>query len=367
GGKDDGIERDDSGVKAGSEGGVVLDEPVITEDITSQDDEVVDDVEDVETDDIIEEAENDEDQVSIEIDKGFEETRGEGHAGGSNEEEKEIQKLRILAEEFDNNLSAMDKYFNQYILIPEGEYLVGAKRINNTERPKHLIRLPSFYMGKFTITNALFEFFIEKTGYRTTAEKCGYGTVYYGRSKRTTDERTGLETIIWNSTITSKTVNGACWYQPSGPGSTLHKKRNHPVVQVSLEDALAFASWTGKRLPTEDEWEAASRTLNGYVFPWGNDRQKMACNIEGSYIGDTSPVDQYIEFENELGIVDTMGNVLEWTMDISGRSSHEKDGTQCYIVKGGSWISSNDTCLFSRTELESQSHSNILGFRCIAY
>ena len=222
-------------------------------------------------------------------------------------------------------------------------------------------------MGKFQVTNALFEIFIEKTGYRTTAEQTGYGTVYYGRLQKTVDEKTGLEKLTWNATITSKTVEGACWYQPQGHGSTIHNKRNHPVVQVSLKDALAFAAWTGKSLPTEDEWEAGSRTAKGYVFPWGNEWKINSCNVEESYVGDTTPVDNYLEFVNDYGVVDVIGNVLEWTLDRSESLSPVKDRSKYSVVKGGSWISGNGLRLFSRFTLKPESHSNILGFRCVAY
>jgi formylglycine-generating enzyme required for sulfatase activity len=176
-----------------------------------------------------------------------------------------------------------------------------------------------------------------------------------------------LITSKWNSSLICKTVEGACWYQPSGPGSTLHNKRNHPVVQINIEDAVAFAAWTGKRLPTEDEWEAASRTGMGWMFPWGKDWKNDSCNIEDSCISDTTPVDKYVEFENDFGIVDTMGNVLEWTLDGHGISLNGENRPKYNFARGGSWVSRNDIKLFSRFKLEPEIHSNILGFRSVAY
>ena len=272
-----------------------------------------------------------------------------------------------MAEEFNNYLGAIDKFYNHYLLIPEGEYIVGNKHPEKNEKPEQKVHLSPFYMGKFPVTNALFEIFVEKTGYRTTAERIGCGTVYYGRYQKRVDEQTGLETLTWNSALVNKTVEGASWYQPLGPGSTLHGKRNHPVVQVSVEDAMAFATWTGKRLPTEDEWEAASRTDKGYLFPWGNEWRENSCNIEKSHIGDTTPVDNYIGFANDFGIVDIVGNVLEWTQDSSNPHSDGKNRSRYHIVKGGNWTSGNDIRLLSRFKLESESYANILGFRCVAY
>ncbi|MBW1739557.1 MAG: SUMF1/EgtB/PvdO family nonheme iron enzyme [Deltaproteobacteria bacterium] len=335
--------------------------------------EIAEDVEKADVEEGLEEAEVVEGLEEVELAEGFEAsglTVGdlERQSLDSNYEEKEkIQQAKLLAEQFNAYLSARDRYYNQYILIPEGDYLVGSKMPKNDEQLEHKVHLMPFYMGKFPVTNTLFEIFVEKTGYRTTAERLGYSTVYHGRFQETVDEETGLVTSTCNAAISCKTVQGACWYQPTGPGSTLHNKRNHPVVQVSLEDAIAFAAWTGKRLPTEDEWEAAARTADGYVLPWGNDWKRDSCNIEESAIADTTPVDKYIEFENEFGIVDTIGNVVEWTLTTCEPPPHVENRAKYYIIKGGSWISGNDIRLFSRFKWDAESPSNILGFRCVAY
>ena len=351
------------------------------EDIEELDEEeAIEEIQDAETDEDIEEDKEDVEEVDVEDD--FEEVDeveeaeeadilagdlGEKYSDGGYEGNDEIRKYRLLAEKFNNLLGAIDRYYNQYILIPEGEYIVGSKRPKKDEKPEQAVHLSPFYIGKFQVTNALFEIFIEKTGYRTTAEQIGYGTVYSGRLQKTVDEKTGLERFIWNAAIMSKTIEGACWYQPLGRGSTIHNKRNHPVVQVSPEDAIAFAAWTGKSIPTEDEWEAASRTAKGYAYPWGNEWNKDSCNIEESYVGDTTPVDKYVEFANDYEIVDVVGNVLEWTLDRSELPSLVNDRSKYFVVKGGSWISGNGIRLFSRFKLEPKSHSNILGFRCVAY
>ncbi len=362
------------------------------EDIEELDeDEVIEDLEDVDIDDAAEEAEIEEDLEMAEAEDELEEVEteddleevdevaeagetdismgdlGDGYSDGGYEGDDETKKARVLAEEFNNLTGAMDRFYNQYLLLPDGEYIVGSNRPKKDERREQKVHLTPFYMGKFPVTNALFEIFFQKTGYMTTAEKTGYGTVFYGRTQKKVDKKTGLKQLTWNSSLTNKEVKRACWYQPLGPGSTLHNKRNHPVVQVSLEDAMAFAAWTGKRLPTEDEWEAASRTAHGYIFPWGKDWKKESCNIEESYIGDTTPVGKYIGFANDLEIVDTIGNVLEWILVSSKSPSYVKNGSQYYIAKGGSWISGDNIRLFSRFNLEPESHSNILGFRCVAY
>lgn len=283
-------------------------------------------------------------------------------AGAGDQKERE----RLLAEEFDGYLGAMDRFYNQYLRIPQGSYVVGAEEPVGDELPKRTVELTPFYTGKFPVTNALFEIFIEKTGYRTSAEKVGYGTVYRGRYEKNQDAHTGRQSLIWQSAVTSKKVKGACWYQPMGPGSTLHNKRSHPVVQVSLEDALAFAAWTGKRLLTEREWEAAARTAEGWLYPWGKTWQKDSCNIEELREGDTTAVDRFVSQANELGIADTLGNVMEWTQERAAPSGDGKKGKQFFVSKGGGWISASPLCLFTRHLLEPSVHSNILGFRCAA-
>jgi len=351
-----------------------------------KEDEIIEEVEDVDIDDTVEEIgfdgglggvdENfDEDNGKDGIKKaeGAKETEGIGLPVDSlgkeysDEVSDKVKKDRLLAEEFDGYLGVMDRYYNHYILIPGGEYIVGSKKPGKDEKSEQLISLSPFYIGRFPVTNGLFQIFVEKTGYKTVAEKVGYGNVYYGRFQRKKDEATGLMTSTWNSSLYCETVEGACWYQPCGPGSTLHNKRNHPVVQISFQDAVAFAAWTGKRLPTENEWEAASRTAKGWIFPWGKEWKKHSCNIENSCTGDTTPVEKYAEFENDFGIADTIGNILEWTFDDVTALSDNKNKYRYHIAKGGSWISGDDIRLFSRFKIEPESHSNILGFRCVAH
>ena len=372
----------------------------VLDEISEQDEieENLDEIEDLEEDEIIEEVED------VDIDDTVDETGFDGAPGGvgenfdedygkdgikkaedeketeeiglpvdslgkeySNELSDKVKKDSLLAEEFDGYLGVMDRYYNHYILIPGGEYIVGSKKPGKDEKSEQLISLSPFYIGRFPVTNGLFEIFVEKTGYKTVAEKVGYGKVYYGRFQRKKDETTGLMISTWNSSLYCETVEGACWYQPCGPGSTLHNKRNHPVVQISFQDAVAFAAWTGKRLPTENEWEAASRTAKGWIFPWGKEWKKHSCNIENSCTGDTTPVEKYAEFENDFGIADTIGNILEWTFDDVTALSDNKNKYRYHIAKGGSWISGDDIRLFSRFKIEPESHSNILGFRCVAH
>jgi len=275
-------------------------------------------------------------------------------------------KAKLLSEEFDRDLSIRERFYNQHILIKGGHYIRGSRNITKNELPEQRVHLQDFYIGKFLVTNALFEVFVDKTGYRTTAERQGHGFVYTPRSQRRKNIMTGTEEFIWNKHLQYKKVQGAFWYQPNGPNSTLYNKRRHPIVQVSLEDARAFAAWTGKRIPTEKEWEAAARTSRGYAYPWGNQWKDNACNVEKSYFGDTTSVDKYLEFAGESGVADTLGNVLEWTLDIWESPKSGEKNIDMYVVKGGSWISNSLINLSSRYPMDKNISSNILGFRCVA-
>ncbi len=221
-------------------------------------------------------------------------------------------------------------------------------------------------MGKFPVTNALFQVFIEKTGYKTTAEKFGYGVVFIGRHRKMHDIKTGKPKSIWSSKIDQKIIEVACWYQPNGPGSSIHDKRSHPVVQISLNDAMAYASWTGKRVPSENEWEASSRTDKALLYPWGNEMDVNLCNLEKSGLSDTTSVDKYLESENAFGLNDTLGNVLEWTSDVNINPYIKSKKVITNIVKGGSWISENSVRFTSRFYVKKDYTSNALGFRCVS-
>jgi formylglycine-generating enzyme required for sulfatase activity len=135
---------------------------------------------------------------------------------------------------------------------------------------------------------------------------------------------------------------------------------------VSVDDALAFASWIGRRLPTEAEWEAAARTDMGNRYPWGNEFNSEALNIEQSGLSDTSAVDTYDAFSNEFKIADMLGNVMEWTMDTEHPPFKSKKNILYNVAKGAAWNAGKAVSISSRAVFKPGFTSNTIGFRCIS-
>ena len=139
------------------------------------------------------------------------------------------------------------------------------------------------------------------------------------------------------------------------------EKAEHPVVNVSIEDCVAYATWAGKRLPTEQEWEKAARGPSGRKFPWGNTFNRQNCNnLEVGY-HDTSEVTEFANGVSQYGVYDLCGNVWEWTS-----TPVRPDNQEARVMRGGSWASPNEgvqatTRGYDRVERRRRD----LGFRCV--
>ena len=183
-------------------------------------------------------------------------------------------------------------------------------------------------------------------------------------------------------------VPGADWRHPDGPGSTLHGRDLHPVVHVGLEDALAYAAWAGKRLPTEAEWEHAARGgLDGATYAWGEEFMPRGRIMANTWHGRfpyqnlaphgftrTSPVRKFRP--NGYGLYDVTGNVWEWTADrfeadagraCCGPVAH--DGLERRVIKGGSHLCAPSYCLRYRPAARQgesvDTSTSHIGFRCV--
>jgi len=248
-----------------------------------------------------------------------------------------------------NKPSGTPADLSEMIPIPEGDFIMGSEKYTN-ERPQQKIYLDSYYIDRFLITNQDFSRFVEATGYQTDAEKAGFGNVRFG--------------YRW------KKVPAAHWRSPDGHTS-IEGKEDHPVTQVSFNDALAYCEWKGKDLPTEAQWEKAARGTEGNEYPWGISEPDDTLANYDDIIGTTTAVDQYPKGKSVYGVYDMAGNVNQWCKDFYAVGSREREnptgpaGGKEHVVKGGSFIEGVDNLRAAhRNRYDSDYASYLFGFRC---
>ncbi len=311
--------------------------------------------------------------------------------------------------------------------IPGGEFQMGSdhKLAQANERPAHKVRIHAFWMDQHHVTNAEFRKFVTATGYVTTAEQApDWETLRVQLPPGT--PRPPERNMVAGAMVFVGTpgpvplrdysrwwryVPGADWKHPNGPGSSIEGKDNHPVVQVSYEDAQAYAKWVGKRLPTEAEWEFAARGgLEQATYAWGDkfapDGRQMANVWQGQQVQPfpvvsakaggavgTSAVGTFPA--NGYGLYDMTGNAWQWVADWYRADQFRREASAAKLIsdpagpaeswdpsepgvpvgapkrvtRGGSFLCNEDYCLSYRPSARrgtdpynSMSH---LGFRLV--
>ncbi len=277
------------------------------------------------------------------------------------------------------------------VQLEGGAFRMGAEGpevwVADGEGPVREVTLDPFWMDATAVTNDAFEKFVEATGYQTEAERFGWSFVFHNQIPKS--HRKNVQLVSVEGTSWWARLEKADWRKPGGTGTNIKKLGAHPVVHVSWNDATAFASWMGKRLPTEAEWEYASRGgLEQKIYPWGDDLMpegKHRCNIwQGDFPKEDSAEDGYAgtapakSFRaNGYGLYHNVGNVWEWTADwfspnwqLTGARQNPKgpEAGTGRIIRGGSYLCHESYCNryrnSARTQNTPDSSTGHTGFRC---
>ncbi len=294
------------------------------------------------------------------------------------------------------------------VWIPGGRFWMGTNHMEDAQ-PIHQVEVNGFWMDRTDVTNREFAGFVKATGYVTIAE-------------RPLDPREfpnlAPEDLVPGSVVFTPPpgpvpldhplawwsfVKGANWRHPKGPGSDIRGKENYPVVQIAWPDAVAYAKWAGKRLPTEAEWEFAARGgLDRKDYPWGNELRPggkwRANTFQGHFPYQNTSEDGYAGIApvasfppNGFGLYDMSGNVWQWTSDWyrpeyyaqllrdgvlainpkgpTGSFDPQEPGVAKRVQKGGSFLCTDQYCERympgARGKGDPQTATNHLGFRCV--
>ncbi|EDO49703.1 predicted protein [Nematostella vectensis] len=274
------------------------------------------------------------------------------------------------------------------VRIEGGEFTMGTNKpyiVVDGEGPARKVRLRPFYMDIYEVSNREFELFVNATGHKTEAEVFGDSFVLGSRVSKE------IEKDIHQAVAAAPwwlPVKGAYWRRPEGPDTDIRERMNHPVLHISWNDAVAFCKWSGKRLPTEAEFEYALKGgSDDTLYPWGNEllvNGKHMANLwqgrfpventaEDGYEG-TCPVTAFPQ--NGYGLYNIIGNAWEWTSDwwnVRHTSDFQDNPTgpttgKDKVKRGGSYMCHESYCYRYRSAARSQNSPDTtasnLGFRC---
>jgi len=297
--------------------------------------------------------------------------------------------------------------YSGMVKIPGGEFMMGGNgaQARPDELPRHRCEVAEFWMDSTEVTNEQFKAFVEATGYITIAEREIDISEIEAQTGGKLGEGFSTEPASMVFVTPSKRgdywwkmKSGASWKHPQGEGSSIEGKERHPVVHVAWYDAMAYAKWAGKRLPTETEWEYAARGgASESLYPWGNKFSESA--ISANYWQGNFPIknlnldghertaETTTYRPNAFGLYDMAGNVWEWCDDwYNARFYQEKrksglgniasptyfdsgqpDSPQ-KVVRGGSFLCNESYCTGYRNAARMKSSPDTglehTGFRC---
>jgi formylglycine-generating enzyme len=298
------------------------------------------------------------------------------------------------------------------VWIPGGEFRMGGDDpfASDAERPIHRVRVDGFFMDVHTVTNARFQEFVHATGYVTVAERAPdaaallqqlppgapapdpallvAGSLVFAPTTGTVDLRDWSRWWTWRP--------GANWRHPEGPGSSIDDRPDHPVVHVAWEDAVAYAAWAGRRLPSEAEWERAARGgAEARRHAWGDHAYDPEHPQAHIYRGDfpthaAAPVPVGQHPPNAYGLFDMAGNVWQWTQDWYRPDTYARDaalglvtnptgpaagldprteGPPARALRGGSYLCNDAYCRGYRVSARSpgapDTGTSHIGFRTV--
>jgi len=254
------------------------------------------------------------------------------------------------------------------VYVAEGEFTIGNDAGPTNERPQHRVYMDAYWIDETEVTNAMFALFVEATGYQTDAEKQGAAWVFDGAG--------------WSE------VRGADWQHPQGSATQWSGLENHPVVNVSWNDASAYCKWAGAHLPSEAEWEKAARGTDGWTYPWGEQEpagtllnfgdvnlypEAADKNVNDGYKF-TAPVGSYLAGASPYGALDMAGNVWEWVNDWYRETYYRTAPTtnppgpingEGRVLRGGSWNHDvHDIRASMRIWVNPSDAIDNFGFRC---